>query len=207
MSISNLKLSPYQTNLPLDTINLINQPILVTDVTTESETKYSDAPTSFVNSLNSKYQVGSGKSKKTIKKVKEIDMYKKDALEKIAKKHDISLKSRDGKIKTKEQLFKSLKRKDLFKKKMKGGEEYKEEDNNNIMNDEEYLDVILTDKYNIIDKNDYIIFSEIKFIIKKDDFKKNNNNLNLKKIMNSVKDKDEEMYKNIKNYINYNNVM
>jgi len=203
MSISNLKLSPYQTNLPLETINLINQPILVSDVTTESETKYSDVPTSYVNSLNSKNQIGSGKSKKTIKKVKEIDMYKKDALEKIAKKHDISLKNRDGKIKTKEQLFKSLKRKDLLKKKMKGGEENNEEDNiNNLINDEEVLDVILTDKYNIIEKNNCLIFSEIKFSIKID-----NNSLNLKKIMNSVKDKDEEMYKNIKNYIKYNNIM
>jgi hypothetical protein len=40
-------------------------------------------------------------------------MYKKEALEKIAKKHDVCLKTKDGKIKTKEQLFKSLKRKNL----------------------------------------------------------------------------------------------
>jgi hypothetical protein len=45
------------------------------------------------------------------KKVKEIDTYKKDKLVKIAKKHDVSLKARDGKVKTKEQLFNSLKRK------------------------------------------------------------------------------------------------
>jgi hypothetical protein len=47
------------------------------------------------------------------KRVKEIDTFKKPQLEKIAKKHDISLKGRDGKLKTKEQLFKSLKRKNL----------------------------------------------------------------------------------------------
>ena len=47
------------------------------------------------------------------KRVKEIDTFKKTQLEKIAKKHDISLKGRDGKVKTKEQLFKSLKRKNL----------------------------------------------------------------------------------------------
>lgn len=47
------------------------------------------------------------------KRVKEIDTFKKPQLEKIAKKHDVSLKSRDGKVKTKEQLFKSLKRKNL----------------------------------------------------------------------------------------------
>jgi hypothetical protein len=47
------------------------------------------------------------------KRVKEIDTFKKPQLEKIAKKHDVSLKGRDGKVKTKEQLFKSLKRKNL----------------------------------------------------------------------------------------------
>jgi hypothetical protein len=48
------------------------------------------------------------------KKVKEIDTYKKDKLVKIAKKHDVSLKARDGKVKTKEQLFNSLKRKKII---------------------------------------------------------------------------------------------
>ena len=47
------------------------------------------------------------------KKVKLIDTFKKTDLEKIAKKHDVSLKARDGTIKTKEQLFASLKRKSL----------------------------------------------------------------------------------------------
>ena len=73
-------------------------------------------------------QEGSGKKKKsgkklkpkskpkkdTQKKVKEIDTYKKDKLVKIAKKHDVSLKARDGKVKTKEQLFNSLKRKKII---------------------------------------------------------------------------------------------
>jgi hypothetical protein len=52
--------------------------------------------------------------KDTQKKVKEIDTYKKDKLVKIAKKHDVSLKARDGKVKTKEQLFNSLKRKKII---------------------------------------------------------------------------------------------
>jgi hypothetical protein len=52
--------------------------------------------------------------KDTEKKVKEIDTYKKDKLVKIAKKHDVSLKARDGKVKTKEQLFNSLKRKKII---------------------------------------------------------------------------------------------
>ncbi len=55
------------------------------------------------------------KSKKDAqKKVKEIDTYKKDKLVKIAKKHEVSLKARDGKLKTKEQLFNSLKRKKII---------------------------------------------------------------------------------------------
>lgn len=52
--------------------------------------------------------------KDTQKKVKEIDTYKKDKLVKIAKKHDVCLKTRDGKVKTKEQLFNSLKRKKII---------------------------------------------------------------------------------------------
>ena len=47
------------------------------------------------------------------KKVKLIDTYTKVKLVKIAKKHEVSLKARDGKPKNKEQLFASLKRKNL----------------------------------------------------------------------------------------------
>lgn len=54
------------------------------------------------------------KKEKKEKKVKLIDTFLKPKLEKIAKKHDVSLKSRDGKLKTKEQLFNSLKRKKLI---------------------------------------------------------------------------------------------
>ena len=74
------------------------------------------------------YQEGSGSSKKkkaspktlpktlskTLPKKKLIDTYTKESLVKIAKKHDVSLKARDGSIKTKKQLFDSLKRKDLI---------------------------------------------------------------------------------------------
>jgi len=54
------------------------------------------------------------KESKPKPKVKLIDTFLKTDLEKIAKKHDVSLKTRDGKIKTKEQLFNSLKRKSLI---------------------------------------------------------------------------------------------
>jgi WD40 repeat protein len=63
-----------------------------------------------VSSLSPK--VG-GKKSKTTKKEKLIDTYKKSNLIKIAKKHEISLKTKDKTPKTKLQLFNSLKRKKL----------------------------------------------------------------------------------------------
>ena len=48
------------------------------------------------------------------KKGKKIETFKKTDLVKIAKKNDVSLKTRDGSVKTKEQLFNSLKRKKLI---------------------------------------------------------------------------------------------
>ena len=51
---------------------------------------------------------------KVEKKVKLIDTFKKADLEKKAKKYEVCLKTRDGKVKTKEQLFNSLKRKKLI---------------------------------------------------------------------------------------------
>jgi len=52
--------------------------------------------------------------KKANKIKKLIDTYKKSDLVKIAKKHEVSLKTRDDKVKTKLQLFNSLKRKGLL---------------------------------------------------------------------------------------------
>ena len=48
------------------------------------------------------------------KRVKQIDTYNKKNLEKISKENNITLKTRDGKVKTKEQLFNSLKRKKII---------------------------------------------------------------------------------------------
>jgi hypothetical protein len=45
---------------------------------------------------------------------KEINLFKKLELTKLAKIHDISLKTRENKIKTKKQLFNSLKRKKII---------------------------------------------------------------------------------------------
>jgi WD40 repeat protein len=55
-----------------------------------------------------------GKKNKTTKKEKLIDTYKKSELVKIAKMNDVSLKMRNDKVKTKLQLFNSLKRKKLI---------------------------------------------------------------------------------------------
>ena len=102
--------TPYTNSLLGSTNDLIMQP------TSSSPSNYSGEE-----------QLGGAKGKKTKKtlpkkdkkapsekkRVKEIDTFKKPQLEKIAKKHDVSLKGRDGKVKTKEQLFKSLKRKNL----------------------------------------------------------------------------------------------
>ena len=49
--------------------------------------------------------------KKTIKPKKTMKDYSKEQLVKIAKRHDVSLKNREKKPKTKEQLYNSLKRK------------------------------------------------------------------------------------------------
>ena len=54
------------------------------------------------------------KSKKLSKKEKEINKYKKDVLVKIAKKYGINCRKKDGNQRTKEQIFRSLKRKNLI---------------------------------------------------------------------------------------------
>jgi hypothetical protein len=52
-------------------------------------------------------------TKKGGKSVKNIDSYKKQDLEKIAKKYEVSLKKKDRKTKKKDELYKSLKIKKL----------------------------------------------------------------------------------------------
>lgn len=193
--------SPYQINLPLETINLINQPTLYNHVLTESETEYSNVPNKFFNNLQS----GAAKSKKDKKKVKEIDMYKKEALEKIAKKHDVSLKTKDGKIKTKEQLFKSLKRKDLLKKKMKGGEDENEYENENEneyegegeVNPDDINNVIYKGNHILIITNDnrVIIFKYLKSMLL-------NNNSNVNSFKKNIKELgDKKLNKYMENYL------
>ena len=54
------------------------------------------------------------KEKQKQKKTKKIDTYKKKELEVIAKNNNVNLKSRDGKVKNKTQLYNSLNRKKLL---------------------------------------------------------------------------------------------
>jgi hypothetical protein len=64
--------------------------------------------------IESVTQNGGKVKKNNNKSNKLIDTFKKLDLVKIAKKYDVSLKTKDGSIKSKEQLFKSLKRKKLI---------------------------------------------------------------------------------------------
>jgi hypothetical protein len=64
--------------------------------------------------IESVTQNGAGVKKINSKSNKLIDNFKKPDLVKIAKKYDVSLKTKDGAVKSKEQLFKSLKRKKLI---------------------------------------------------------------------------------------------
>ena len=84
MSLLNIPVS--NPSLVKSTTELINQPQHL----------------SFIN------QEGSGKNKKQINK------YKKESLIKLAKECGINCKTKDGKLRTKEQIFRSLKRKKMI---------------------------------------------------------------------------------------------
>ena len=104
MSLLNFNSTPFTDNLLGVTNSLITQPQLAYDSITEESNQHGSGKTKQKKT----------KSKPVPKAKKEIDTYKKDQLVKIAKRHDVSLKARDGKVKTKEQLFNSLKRKKLL---------------------------------------------------------------------------------------------
>jgi hypothetical protein len=65
-------------------------------------------------SISKSKSISKDKTKKVPKKEKEINKYKKDVLLKLAKKHGINCRKKDGNQRTKEQLFRSLKRKNLI---------------------------------------------------------------------------------------------
>lgn len=110
MSLLNFNGTP--SNLLDSTSQLINQPMLLPNFSNFLPSEDLE----YASLLNGgKKEKKAPKPKKESKpKVKLIDTFLKTDLEKIAKKHDVSLKARDGKIKTKEQLFNSLKRKSLI---------------------------------------------------------------------------------------------
>lgn len=117
--------TPFKDNLLSSTNNVIMQPIASStsndyvDHSGEEQSggakgkKAKKTPTKKDKKTPAKKVKKDKKTPSEKKRVKEIDTFKKPQLEKIAKKHDVSLKGRDGKVKTKEQLFKSLKRKNL----------------------------------------------------------------------------------------------
>ena len=109
MSLASYNSTPFGQNLLSLTNSLMNQPNIAPDLSIKGNT--------YAPSEEDIFQSGSGKKKEKKpkqKKVKEIDTYLKPQLEKIAKKNDVNLKNRDGTIKNKQQLFNSLKRKNLI---------------------------------------------------------------------------------------------
>jgi hypothetical protein len=81
----------------------------------KSKTVKTSKPKSKSKTVKTSKPKSKSKIVKTSKPVKkQIDLYKKSQLERLAKKHKISLKKRDGTPKTKLQLFRSLKRKELL---------------------------------------------------------------------------------------------
>jgi hypothetical protein len=126
--MSLLNFNPITSNLLTSTSQLINQPALLpnfqnlipeedvnfaTMLTGGKESK-AKAPKKEKKKSKAKAPKKEKKEKKESKSKKEIDTYLKPQLVKIAKKYDVALKSRDGTLKTKEQLFASLKRKKLI---------------------------------------------------------------------------------------------
>jgi len=113
-------------NLLESTSQLINQPMLLpkfSNLLPSEDLEYASLPNGGKKEISKSKKAPKPKKdsktkpkkeSKTKPKVKLIDTFLKTDLEKIAKKHDVSLKARDGKIKTKEQLFNSLKRKKLI---------------------------------------------------------------------------------------------
>jgi len=114
---------PTFNNLPGATSQLINQPnitdsIIVIDEESNliqmggKKTKSSKTVKKQKSKTSKPVKKQKSKTSKPVKK--QIDLYKRVQLEKLAKKHKINLKKRDGTLKTKLQLFRSLKRKNLL---------------------------------------------------------------------------------------------
>jgi hypothetical protein len=95
----------FMNNLLSSTHELIKQP--------DSSTGGINMSNMPVEEESISFELSGGKKGKLLKQ-KLIDTFKKTDLVKIAKKNDVSLKTRDGSVKTKEQLFNSLKRKKLI---------------------------------------------------------------------------------------------
>jgi len=106
--------TPFSSSLLGLTNELITQPYDIDIQPHHSNTSYYD--TSYYDSEEIIYDelIGGSKKKQKKKKTKKIDTYKKKELEVIAKNNNVNLKSRDGKVKNKIQLYNSLNRKKLL---------------------------------------------------------------------------------------------
>ena len=124
MSLASFNPTPFDQNLLSLTNNLMTQPNIAPDLNIKGNS-YAPLEEDIFQSGSSKKKTPKQKKEtkpkqkkelkpKKEKKVKEIDTYLKPQLEKIAKKNDVNLKNRDGSVKNKQQLFNSLKRKNLI---------------------------------------------------------------------------------------------
>jgi hypothetical protein len=112
--------SPLSSSLLGLTNEVITQPYDTNTQSYHTNTLYYDSP--YYDSEEIVYDelIGGSKNKKKQKqkqkqkKTKKIDTYKKKELEVIAKNNNVNLKSRDGKLKNKTQLYNSLNRKKLL---------------------------------------------------------------------------------------------
>jgi hypothetical protein len=120
--MSNFNAAPFSNTLIGSTSNLISQPDLVEQEGSGKSKKKRSVSKKLKKPKSNKKpkkKVVKKVTKKVVKKpkkkvVKEIDTYNKPQLERLAKKHGVSLKKRDGSPKTKLELYKSLKRKKLI---------------------------------------------------------------------------------------------
>lgn len=110
--------TPFSSNLLGLTNEVITQPYDTNTQSYHTNTSYYDSP--YYDSEEIVYDELTGgsknkkKQKQKQKKTKKIDTYKKKELEVIAKNNNVNLKSRDGKVKNKTQLYNSLNRKKLL---------------------------------------------------------------------------------------------
>jgi len=112
MSLLYSNMTPFGDSIISNTNNIISQ----TPSTPFQKFNYmsNNEVLSEEQSFFKQFMKGGAKGAKPEKKKKQIDTFTKAELIKIAKKHDVSLKTPQKEVKNKLQLFESLKRKKLI---------------------------------------------------------------------------------------------